>query len=123
MPPKGSSPRALDLFEYTLTIPIPPSEPASAPAAPPKLAGWPDAQLAQHLGQLLEEMQRRMETGRGKRPKLQAAARQANLSLKRLAPGPTPQRRLSRSGKTLSLPQEGQRKAVRAALLAGVAPT
>jgi hypothetical protein len=123
MPPKGSSPRTLDLFEYTLTIPTPPSEPASAPAAPPKLAGWSDAQLAQHLGQLLEEMQRRMETGRGKRPTLEAAARQANLSLKRLVPGPTPQRRPSGSGKTSSLLQEGQRKAVRAALLAGVAPT
>jgi hypothetical protein len=52
MPHKGSSPRTLDLFEYTLTIPTPPSE----PAGPLELAGLSDAELAQHLGRLLEEM-------------------------------------------------------------------
>lgn len=129
MPPKGSSPRTLDLFEYTLTIPTPPSEPAFTPAAPPELARWSDAHLAQHLGQLLEEkcsrgeVQRRMETDRGKRPELEKVAQQASLSLKRFLPGSAPQRRLSRSGRTSSLLQEGHRKAVRAALLAGVAPT
>jgi hypothetical protein len=66
MPRNGSSPRTLDLFEYTLTIPTPASE-AAVPARPPALASWSDAQLAQHLGQLVEEMQRRMGEGKGKR--------------------------------------------------------
>jgi hypothetical protein len=61
MPPKGSSPRTLDLFEYTLTIPTPPSE----PARPLALASLSDVQLAQQLGQLLEEVQRRLKKGRG----------------------------------------------------------
>ncbi|KLK89452.1 hypothetical protein AA309_31360 [Microvirga vignae] len=121
MLPKGSSPRTLDLFEYTLTVPSPPSDPASASARPLELAGLSDAQLAQHFGQLLEEVQRRLQEGRGKRPELETAARQASLSLKRLVPAPAKQGRSIRAGRTASL-QEGQRKAVRAALLAGVAP-
>jgi hypothetical protein len=119
MPPKGSLPRTLDLFECTLTVPTPPSEPASAKVAP-ELAGWSDAQLAQQFGQLMEEMQRRM--GQGRRPELEAAARQACLSLKHLVPGSAKQDRPSKSAKTSPLLQEGQRKAVQAALLAGVAP-
>jgi hypothetical protein len=53
---------------------------------------------------------------------LEEAAKQASLSLERLVPSPTRQNKRSRSGKTPSVLQEGQRKAVRAALLAGVAP-
>jgi hypothetical protein len=52
---KASSPRTLDLFEYTLTIPTPLSEPTSVLAKPPALASLSDAQLAQQLGQLLED--------------------------------------------------------------------
>jgi hypothetical protein len=111
MPPKRSLPRTLDLFEDTLTIPTPPA-----------LARVSDAHLAQHLGQLLEEVQRRLAQGRGSRPELEAAMRQASLSLKRLVPDSTRQDRPSRSVKTSSRLQEGQCKAVRAALLAGVAP-
>ena len=65
IPHKGSSPRTLDLFEDTLTIPTPGSEPLVASAKPQSLAGWSDDQLAQHLGQILDELQRRMEEGRG----------------------------------------------------------
>ena len=123
MPHKGSSPRTLDLFEYTLTVPTPSSVPAVAPAKPPALASLSDAQLAQQLGQLLEEVQRRMEKGRGNRPELEAAIRNASVFLERLGPHPSKQRaKSSRSGTTSSALQEGQRKAVRAALLAGVAP-
>jgi hypothetical protein len=89
----------------------------------PELASLSDAELAQHLCPFLEEVQRRMEKGRGKRPELEAAARQASQSLKHLAPGSTRQDKPSRSSKTSSPLQEGQRKAMRAALLAGVAPT
>ncbi len=121
MPNKGSLPRTLDLFEDTLTIPTPGSEPPAASAKPLGFAGWTDDQLAQHLGQILDELQRRMEEGR--RPALEAATRRASLSLKHLVPSPAKQDRPSRSVKTSSTLQEGQRKAVRAALLAGVAPT
>ncbi|WP_246498936.1 hypothetical protein [Microvirga soli] len=122
MPHKGSSPRTPDLFEVTLTIPTPSAEPAPAEAA--ALASLSDAQLAQQLGQVLEEVQRRMEEGRGSRPELMAAIRNTSVALERLSPQPSRQRvKPSRSGKSSSTLQEGQRKAVRAALLAGVAPT
>jgi hypothetical protein len=123
MPHKGSSTRTLDLFEVTLTIPSPSYTPAQAAAGPPVLADLSDAQLAQHLEQLVKEMQRRLEKGRGRRPELEAAAQDARSSLNRLVPKPVKQTRSSRSAKTAHPLQEGQRKAVRAALLAGVAPT
>ena len=123
MPHKGSSPRTLDLFEVTLTIPTPSSQPAVAPLESPALASLSDAQLAKHLGQLVDELQRRMETGRGSRPELKAAVRNASVFFERLSPHPSKQQgKSSRSSKTSSALQEGQRKAVRAALLAGVAP-
>ena len=54
---------------------------------------------------------------------MKAAVRNASVFLERLSPHPSKQRvKSSRSGKTSSALQEGQRKAVRAALLAGVAP-
>lgn len=122
MPHKGSSPRTLDLFEVTLTIPTPSAEPAAVPANPPALASLSDAQLAQQLVDLAEEAQRRLEKGRGSHPELEVAAAQARASLERLAPRRTSQRAV-RSARGSSPLQEGQRKAVRAALLAGVAPT
>jgi hypothetical protein len=122
MPSKESSPRTLDLFEYTLTIPTPPSE-LAVPAKLPEFASWSDAQLAQHLRQLVEEMQRRMEKGGGTGSELEAAVKQARLSLDRLVPRPAKHARPLRSSKTPPVLQEGQRKAVRAALLAGVPPT
>ena len=123
MPHKGSSPRTLDLFEVTLTIPTPPPEPTRAAARPPALAGLSDAQLAQQLGQLIEEVQRRLEKGRERRPELEAAVQQARLSLDRLVPRPAKRVESSGSAKPALSLQEGQRKAVRAALVAGVAPT
>jgi hypothetical protein len=110
MPHKGSSPRTLDLFEDTLTAPPPPSDPAAALAKPSELASLSDAQLAKHLGQLIDELQRRMKSGRGGRPELEAAARHSSLSLKRLVPRPTKQDRPSRSSKTSSALQEGSAK-------------
>jgi hypothetical protein len=123
MPHKGPSPRTLDLFEVTLTIPTPSSEPAPVSAKAPALASLSDAQLAQQLVQLVEEVRRRLEKGRGRRPELEAATTQARASLDRLARRRTSQARPLRSAKGPSPLQEGQRKAVRAALVAGVAPT
>jgi hypothetical protein len=123
MPYKGSSPRTLDLFEYTVTVPTSRSEPAPGSAELWELASLSDAQLAKHLGQLMSELQRRMETGRESQPELKAAVRNASVLLERHSPHPSKQRvKSSRSGKTISTLQEGQRKAVRAALMAGVAP-
>jgi hypothetical protein len=123
MPHKGSSPRTLDLFEVTLTIPTPSSEPAPVPTKPPALASLSDVQLAQQLVDLVEEVQRRLEKGRGRRPQLETGVQQASAFLDRLAPRRTSQIKPPRSAKGFSLLQEGQRKAVRAAVLAGVAPT
>ncbi len=123
MPHKGSSPRTLDLFEYTITVPTPASELAPVSAEPPARARLSDTQLAEQLVQLVGEVQRRLEKGRGRRPELEAAARQASASLDRLAPRRTSQAKPPRSAKGSSPLQEGQRKAVRAALVAGVAPT
>ena len=120
---KGTSPRIPDLFEYTITVPTPLSEPASAFARPPELDSFSDAQLVQHLGQLVDEFRQRLGTGRGSRPELEEAAKQASLSFRHLVPSPTQQDRPSRSSKTSPVLQEGQRKAVQAALTAGVAPT
>jgi hypothetical protein len=122
MPHKGSSPRTLDLFEVTLTVPTPPSEAVSSPVPSSELASLSDALLATRLGQLVDELQRRMEEGRKQRPELTAAVRQARLSLDRLAPQPAKQDRRGGSSKPLPPLQEGQRKAVRAALVAGVSP-
>ena len=123
MPHKGSSPRTLDLFDVTLTIPTPSSEPSPVAVKPPALASLSDAQLAQQLIDLVEEVQRRLEKGRGSRPELEAAVKQAKASLSRLVPEPARDAKSSRSRKASLALQEGQRKAVRAALLAGVAPT
>ena len=107
MPHKGSSPRTLDLFEVTLTIPTPASEQAHVAAKSPALAGLADAQLAQQLEQLVKEMQRRLEKGRGQRPELEAAVQHARLSLDRLGPRPARQTRSPRSAKPALSLQEG----------------
>ncbi len=71
----------------------------------------------------MDELQRRVEAGRGSRPELKDAIRNASLLLEHLSLHPSKRRgKSSRSGKTSSALQEGQRKAVRAAVLAGVAP-
>ena len=106
-----------------MTVPTPRSDPAPASAELWELAGLSDAQLATRLGQLLDELQRRMEAGRESGPELKAAVSNASVLLERLIPHPSKQRvKSSRPGTTSSTLQEGQRKAVRAALLAGVAP-
>jgi hypothetical protein len=119
---KGSSPRTLDLFAVTLTVPTPPSETLSSPVPSFELASLSDTQLATRLRQLVDEVRDRLGAGRGQRPELTAAVRHARVSLDRLAPRPAQQDRRRGSGKAIPPLPEGQRKAVRAALVAGVAP-
>ena len=88
-----------------------------------QLVGCAIGRAARPNSTLLEEVQRRLEKGGGQQPKLEAAVKQALEALQRLVPSSTRQGRPSRSSKTSSVLQEGQRKAVRAALAAGVAPT
>lgn len=123
MPSKRTSPRTLDLFERTLTIGTPLSGlPARLPW-PRDLTSQSDAELAQQLGHLIAEVKRRLEEGKGAHLELVAASQQALQSLESPAPvGPRQTKRL-RPRKPSSLLQTGQRKAVRAALQAGVAPS
>ena len=67
MPHKGSSPRTLDLFEVTLTVPTPRSDPAPASAELWELASLSDAQLAKRLGQLVDEVAAPDGGGQGQR--------------------------------------------------------
>jgi hypothetical protein len=122
MPHTNTSPCTLDLFEDISPAPKTSSGPALTAAKQPKLARLSDAQLAKQLDELVGELQRRMEMGQGRRPALERAISHARGLLERLGPRePKPDRR--RRPTTGSFPlQEGQRKAVRAALLAGVAP-
>ena len=123
MPHKGSYRRIPDLFEYTITVPTPTPQRAATLAEPLEITSLSDTRLVQDLAALIDELRRRLETGRGSRAELGAAAKQASLSLERLIPSPTRQNKPARSSKTSLALQEGQRKAVRAALLAGVAPS
>jgi DNA-directed RNA polymerase specialized sigma24 family protein len=122
MPHKGSSLRTLDLFEHAVTVTTSRSEPASAAAKPSQATGLSDAQLAEGLAEFLYELQRRMEAGRGRRPELEQAMSHARRVLERLGPKIRRSERRQQTVKSSSSLQEGQRKAVRAALLAGVAP-
>ena len=122
MPPKGSSPRTLDLFEVTLTIPTPSFEPTRVSAKPPALASVSDAELAQQLGNSSRKCSA-VWKGVGVRRTLETAMQEARASLERLAPRHATHTKPVRSAKASPPLQAGQRKAVRAALLAGVAPT
>lgn len=112
----------LDLFEYTLTVPTPSSDLAPVAATPPVPIGLSEAELAQQLVRLATEVQRRLEKGRGNHPELAAAAERARASLDQVAPQRSSKGKVPRGAKRAFPLQAGQRKAVQAALLAGVTP-
>jgi hypothetical protein len=85
------------------------------------VARLPDADLAKLLGEVIGELQHRLAMGKGRQPELERAVRDALSPLERLVPARARSDRRQRRAEGSSL-QEGQRKAVRAALLAGVAP-
>jgi hypothetical protein len=117
MPHKESSLLPLDLFEYTPTPSKAASAPAPAGAAPAGLTGLSDAQLVQQLDELMGELQRRMETDSRAQPGLERAVSDALERLERVGlRGPKSERRPRPKAGSFPL------QAVRAALLAGVAP-
>ena len=126
MPRQQSAPEMLDLFG------IVPStgghaEPIRLPAKRPtsKLASLSDAELSARLADVVHEMHRRVPDPqvRGTRPELDRAVQEALSILTRLAPrSPEQPKWLTAAGEKTSALLETKRKAIRAALLAGVKP-
>ena len=127
MPPPASPSVIPDLFDY---VPSPPTRRTrrtvpSVKAPVPELGSLSNARLARLLRELTEELQRRKAEGTGteSRPELDHAIQDAACALESLVPrqaGRT--RRSGRAHAALPL-QEPKRKAIRAALAAGVAPS
>ena len=127
MPRQQISAEALDLFSFVQPSPAPGSEPrrpsGHQPTPPAKLASLSDAELAGLLKNLLGEVQRRTagRALRQSRPELERAVREAASILARLkSKHPDPSRRATPKTPVV---HEAKRKAIRAALLAGVKPT
>jgi hypothetical protein len=127
MPHQRFLPQALDLFEH---IPTPSSkaEPRSAGATQPaahELRALSDAQLAKLVSEVVAELHRRLAEKPEGRPELGQAVEEAASSLDRLLERPmksSRRRHTSRAAHPLPSVQEAKRKAIRAALAAGVAP-
>lgn len=120
------SSQTLDLFEH---VPAAQAEPQTSPVKQPasELVSLSDAHLARLLEDVMQELQERM-TKAGKhqaRPELRQPIEAAALTLERLVERPvrpTKSRQSSRAAEPSPPVHEAKRKAVRAALAAGVAP-
>jgi hypothetical protein len=120
------SSQTLDLFEHVLTSR---AEPQALPVKQPasELVSLSDARLARLLEDVMKELQGRM-TKAGKhlaRPELKQAIEATASTLKRLGQKPVrPAKRGHgpRAAEPLPPIHEAKRKAIRAALAAGVAP-
>ena len=123
MPRHQVSSQTLDLFEH-----VSPS-PAELRIAPVKLPACgfsclSDARLARLLGEVMTELHKRMAGERNSGPELEQVVKAATSSLERMVQKPirsTKQRQSVRAAEPLSSVHDGQRKAIRAALAAGVA--
>ena len=120
------SSQTLDLFEHVST---PRTEPQAPPVKQPasELVRLSDAHLARLLQGVVEELQERMtQAGRRQaRPELRQAIEAAASTLERLGQRPVrpaKRRQDSRAAEPLRPVHEAKRKAIRAALAAGVAP-
>ncbi len=126
MPHHQFSSQTLDLFE---PVPTAHAEPQTSPVKQPasELVSLSDARLARLLEDVMEELQGRM-TKAGKRqarPELNQAIEAAASMLERLGQRPVrPAKRGHgpRAAEPLPPVHEAKRKAIRAALAAGVAP-
>ena len=127
MPRPVSSPATPDLFSYVPSPPVPGARRTLAKAKPPvaELSSLSDARLARLLRELTSELQRRKAegTGRESRPELDQAIRDAACALQSLVPRQAGRTRHSKRADAVPPLQEPKRKAIRAALQAGVAPS
>jgi hypothetical protein len=124
--PRPASSATPDLFDYV------PSAPARRPrqalpgvqAPMPESGRLSDARLVRLLRELTAELQRRKTegTGRESRPELDQAIREAACALESLVARQVGRTRRSKSAEAVPPLQEPKRKAIRAALAAGVAP-
>jgi hypothetical protein len=123
--PRHTSSATLDLFDHASTVP--PPSPASAAfkrdVHGPDLASLSDRALAQRLAELVRELKRRMSQDgqKASRPELDRAVQEAITGLKSLAPTRR-RRRRAKSAEATPVIQDAKRKAVRAALRAGLSP-
>ena len=125
MPRQQASPETLDLFGMVPTVGHP-AEPIQLPAKLPasKLANLSDAELSMRLIDLVREVHRRVPDAqvRQSRPELDRAVHEAAVVLTRLVPrSPEQPKRLAITEVSHNV-LVTKRKAIRAALLAGVKP-
>lgn len=127
MPRPTSSPATPDLFSYVPSPPVPGARRTLAKAKSPvaELGSLSDDRLARLLHELTAELHRRRAegTGRESRPELDQAIRDAACALESLVPRQAGRTRRSKSAHAAPPLQEPKRKAIRAALQAGVAPS
>jgi hypothetical protein len=126
MPRSASSSAMPDLFDHM------PSAPAQRPrrmlpqvkSPLPELTSMSDARLARLLKDLTAELTRRKNKGAGResQPELDQAVQEAARVLDSLVPRQTRRTKQPKGADALSSLHDPKRKAIRAALLAGVAP-
>jgi hypothetical protein len=126
MPRTASSPATPDLFSYVPSPSVPGVRRIPAKAKPPvaELGSLSDARLARLLRELTSELQRRKASGTGQAnwPELDQAIQDAACALESLVPRQAGRTRRPKRADAVPSLQEPRRKAIRAALAAGVAP-
>ena len=126
MPRSAPSSATPDLFSYVPSTPAPGLRrtPAQVKSPLAKLSSLSDARLARLLRELTSELQRRKASGTGQAnwPELDQAIQDAACALESLVPRQAGRTRRSKRAHTAPQLQEPKRKAIRAALQAGVAP-
>ncbi len=124
----STSSAAPDLFNYVPSAPVERTRPTLPKAKPPHLdlSNLSDPRLARLLGELIGELRRRKHerVGHGNQPELDQAIREAAHALESIAPRKARRTTRPPRGSDATLPlQEPKRKAIRAALQAGVTPS
>jgi transposase-like protein len=127
MPRSAPSPATPDLFSYVPSPPVPGARrtPEKVKSSFVELSSLSDARLARLLRELTSELQRRKAEGTGgkSRPELDQAIQDAACALESLVPQQAGRTRRPKRADAAPSLQEPKRKAIRAALQAGVAPS
>jgi hypothetical protein len=127
MPRSVPSSATLDLFDYVPSAPDQHTRRTlpKVTLLPPELGSFSDARLARLLRELTAELQRRKASGTGRenQPALDQAVQEAVCALESLVPPQARRTRRSKRADAVPQLQEPKRKAIRAALQAGVAPS